>query len=87
MAVSCHIAEQFGLQDVLSFLILLGRLERLIVLPAYRLVALSARDIPDDVSACRHVPLASIARCDVDDVVEEVRFAMLTTEILMHQYQ
>jgi hypothetical protein len=39
------------------------------------------------VSACRHVPLASIARCDVDDVVEEVRFAMLTTEILMHQYQ
>jgi hypothetical protein len=84
MAVSCYIAEQLSLQDVLSFLIFLARLKCLIVLPAYGLIALSARNIPHDVPACRHVPLAGIARCDVDNVVEEVRFAMLAPEILIH---
>ena len=83
--MSCHITQQFSLQDVLSFLILLARLKRLIVFPAYRLVALSARNIPHDVSAGCHVSLTGIAGRDVDDVVEEVRFAMLATEILIHQ--
>jgi hypothetical protein len=80
--VSCHIAEQLGLQDVLPFLILFARLKCFIIFPAYRLVALSARNIPHDVSAGRHVPLTGIARRDVDYVVEEVRFAMLAPEIL-----
>jgi len=79
--VSCHIAEQLGLQDVLSFLIFLARLKRLIILPAYRLVTLSARNISHDVSAGRHVPLTGIAGRDVDDVVKEVCFAMLAPEI------
>ena len=79
----CHIAEQLSLQDVLSFLVLLSRLERLVVLPAYRLVALSAGNIPHDVSARSHVPLAGIARRDVDDVVEQVRLAVLAPKVLI----
>ena len=79
----CHVAEQLSLQDVLSFLVLLSRLERFVVLPAYRLVALSTGNIPHDVSARSHVPLAGIARRDVDDVVEQVRLAMLAPEVLI----
>jgi len=33
------------------------------------------------VSACRHVPLAGLACCDIHNVVEEVCFAMLAAEI------
>jgi len=81
-AASCHIAKQLGLQDVLSFLVLLARLKCLIILPAYRLVALSAGNISHDMSACCHIPLASIARRNVDDVVEKIRLPMLAPEIL-----
>jgi len=31
---------------------------------------------------CRHVALAGIAGRDVDDVVEEIRLAMLASEVL-----
>ncbi len=79
----CHIAEQLSLQDVLSLLVLLSRLERLVILPAYRLVTLSAGNIPHNVSARSHVPLAGIARRDVDDIVEQVRLAMLASEVLI----
>lgn len=81
-AASCHIAKQLGLQNVLSFFVLLARLKCLIILPAYRLVALSAGNISHDVSACCHIPLASIARRNVDDVVEKIRLPMLAPEIL-----
>jgi hypothetical protein len=81
-AASCHIAKQLSLQDVLSFFVLLARLKCLIILPAYRLVALSAGNISHYVSARGHIPLTGIARRDVDDIVEEVCFAMLATEIL-----
>ena len=81
-AASCHIAEQLGLQDVLSFLVLLARLKCLVILPAYRFVALSAGNISYDVSACRHIPLAGITSRDIDDVVEEIRLSMLAPEIL-----
>jgi len=80
-AISCHIAKQLGLQDILSFLVFLARLECLIVLPAHGLVALSAGNIPHDVSACGHIPLTGIARRDVDDVVEKVSLPMLAPEI------
>jgi hypothetical protein len=57
----CHVAEQLSLQDVLSFLVLLSRLERFVVLPAYRLVALSAGNIPHDVSARSHVLIQHVS--------------------------
>jgi hypothetical protein len=82
----CHIAEKLSLQDVLSFLVLLSRFERLVVLPAYRLVALSAGNIPHDMSARSHVPLAGIARRDVDNIVEQVGLAMLAPEVLIQHF-
>ena len=84
---SVHIAKQLGLQDVLPLLVLLARLERLVVLPAHRLLALAARDVPHDVPARRHVTLAGVARRDVDDVVKEVCFAVLAAEVLHANHQ
>jgi len=37
--------------------------------------------VADDVSASRHVSFGGFAGCYVDDVVEEVGFAVLTAEI------
>jgi len=82
MAASRHIAKQLGLQDVLSFLVLFARFESLVVLPAHGLVALSAGNISHDVPACCHIPLAGIARSNVDDVVEKVGLPVLAAEVL-----
>jgi hypothetical protein len=76
------IAQQLRLQYKLPLLILLAALKRLIILPPHRLIALSARDIPHDVSARRHIPLGGFACGYVDDVVEQVGFAVLAAEVL-----
>lgn len=75
-------AQQFGLQDVLPLLVLLRRLVRLVVLPAHRLLALTAADIPHHVAAGRHVALYGIGLRDVDDGGEEVGFTVLAAEVL-----
>ncbi len=76
------VAQQLGLEDELALLVLLGALERLIVLPPHRLLALAAHDVADNVAARRHVALARLARVDVDHRIEEVRLAMLSSEVL-----
>lgn len=75
-------AEQLVLQDVFPLLVLLGRLESLVVLPAHRLLALLAADVAHDVSARGHVALDGIRQDDVDDVVEQVGLAVLASEVL-----
>ena len=77
------IAQQLCLQDKLPLLILLTAFERLIVLPPHRLIALSARNIPHNMSARCHVALGGFAGCDVYDIIEEVGFAMLAAEVLL----
>jgi len=77
-----NIAEQLSLKNELALLVFLTSLIRLIVLPANCLAALSARNIPYDVAAGCHVTLGGIASYDVDDVVEEVSFTVLTAEVL-----
>lgn len=77
-----HVAQQLSLEDVLPLLVLLASLEGLVVLPADGLAALAARDVADDVAAGGHVALRRLALGDVDDGVEEVRLAVLATEVL-----
>lgn len=76
------LAQQLGLQDVLSLLVLLRSLVSLIVLPPNSSLALLAHNVPHNVSACRHVALARILLLDIDDGVEQICFAMLTAEVL-----
>ena len=76
------VAQQLRLENELALLVLLGALKRLIVLPPHRLLALAAHDVADDVTARRHVTLARLARVYVDHGIEEVRLAMLSSEVL-----
>ena len=80
--VLCDVTKQLRLQYKLPFLILLATLKRLIVFPSHGLIALSAGDISHYVSSRRHVAFGSITCGYVDDVVEEVGFAVLAAEIL-----
>lgn len=74
--------EELGLEDKLALFVLLARLVGFVILPADDLLALSAGDVADDVAASCHAALSGLAGLDVDDRVEQVRFAMLTPKIL-----
>lgn len=78
----CDIAKQLYLEDVLPLLVLLGRLKRLVVLPAHRLMALTTCNIAHDMIARGHLSGRRFTSHDIDDVAEEVCFAVLTTEVL-----
>ena len=78
----CDRAQELGLKDEFSDLVVLRCLVCLVVLPANHLFALLAADIADDVLASRHVSVACLAGRNVDDCIEKERFAMLTTEVL-----
>ena len=82
----CDRAQKLRLKDEFPLLVLLRTLIRLIVLPSHRLLALPTMDIAHDVAARRHVTLAGLAFGDVDDGVEEVGFAVLAAEVLLHRY-
>lgn len=82
MPSSGHDTEQLGFQNELALLILLARLKGLVILPADRLFALFAEYIPHHMPTCRHIAFPGLARRYIHDTVEEVRFAMLATEIL-----
>jgi len=75
------LAQQLGLQDVLSLLVLLRSLVSLIVLPPNGSLALLAHNVPHNVSTCCHVALAWLLLLDIDDGVEQICFAMLTAEV------
>ena len=82
-APSCTPIPTACLKDILPLLVLLRALVRLVVLPPHRLLALSTKDVADNVSARRHVALVRLASFDVDDVVEEVGFSVLAAEVLV----
>jgi hypothetical protein len=75
-------AEQLRLENELALLVLFASLISLVVLPADRLFALAAVDVAYDVAAGGHVALVGLGFADVDDAVEEVRFAVLAAEVL-----
>lgn len=64
------IAQQLSLENKLALLVLLGALIRLVVFPAYRLLALLTIDITHDVSPRRHGPLRGFALFYVYHAVE-----------------
>jgi hypothetical protein len=80
-----NIAQQLSFKNEFAFLVFFTRLKCFIIFPSYCLVALSACDVSDDMTAGRHIPFAGITGCDVYDVVEEVGFAMLTAEVLRYE--
>lgn len=65
-----HHTQQLLFQDKLPFLILLTRLVCLVVLPSHRLLALSACDIPNDMSPGSHATLHGFGLRDIDHGVE-----------------
>ena len=77
-----HHAEQFFFQDELALLVFLAGLVRLVIFPPYRFSALSAGDVPHDMPPGRHATFDSLGLRYVDHAIEEVRFAMLATEVL-----
>ena len=79
---SIHRAQQLRLQDEFPLLVLLTRLVRLIVLPPHRVLTLPARYIPHNVPASGHIPFCSVPESNIHNSIEEVRFAVLTAEVL-----
>jgi hypothetical protein len=79
---SSDLAQELGLENEFTLLVLLTRLECLVVLPAHGLLALLAVDIAHDVATRCHIPLTCFPLGDVDDAIEEVGFAMLAAEVL-----
>jgi hypothetical protein len=79
-----NLTQQLLLQDILALLILLRALVRSIIFPPNHLTALSASDISHQMTAGGHVALTGLALLDVDDGVEEVGFAVLAAEVLLH---
>lgn len=75
-------AQELGLEDELALLVLFGRLVGLVVFPADRLLAMPAIDVAHNVAPSGHVALGGFALGDIDDLVEEVGFAVLTAEVL-----
>ena len=55
-----HTRDELTLEDELALLVFLAGLVGLVVLPADRLLALSAVYIAHDVAARRHVPLVGV---------------------------
>jgi hypothetical protein len=80
--ILAHHAQELLLQDELPLLVFLTVFVRFIVSPPYRFSALSASDVTDDVPPRGHATFHSLRLGDIDDIIEEVRFAMLAPEIL-----
>lgn len=74
--------EEFLLEDELALLVFLTVLVRLVVLPSYRFLALSAGDVAHNMSSCCHAALYSFALRDVDNFIEKVCFPVLASEVL-----
>ena len=79
-----HDTEELLFKNKLALLVLLAALVCLVVLPSYRFLALSAGDITHDMSTSCHAAFNSFTLCDVDNIIEEVCFAVLAPEVLDH---
>lgn len=80
---SANNAEKLLLQNELPLFVFLAALIGLVVLPSYRILALAAGDVAHDMPSCSHATFHSFGLGDVDDVVEEVGFAVLAAEALV----
>jgi len=80
MLLTYH-AEQLSFQDKFPLLVFFTCLVRFVVLPPNGLLALPADDVPDHMSTCRHAALHGFGLVDVNNIVEQIRFAVLTTKI------
>lgn len=77
-----HDTEKLLFENELALLVFLTALVCLVVFPSYRCLALSTGDITHDVSPGCHASFDSFTLCDIDDIVEEVCFAVLASEVL-----
>lgn len=77
-----HRAKKLRFEDKLALFILLARFVGFVVLPADRLFALSTVYVADDVASGCHVALVRFRLGDVNDLIEEVCLAVLSTEVL-----
>ena len=75
-------AQKLRLQNEFALFVLLIGLICLIIFPPHRLFTLLAADVPDQVPAGSHVPLASWPFFDVHHAGKEVSFAVLAAEVL-----
>ena len=74
------------LTKLTALLILLAGLVSLVVLPSYRLIALLADHVTDNMSACRHVSLHRFTLSNIDDVREEKGLPMLTSKVTRYNF-
>lgn len=79
---SAHDIKHLCLQDEFALLVLLTSFIRLVVLPANDAMAFFALNVTNQMFTSRHVALCLLAFLYVDYRVEEVGFAMLTSEVL-----
>lgn len=75
-------AKELRLQYELPLFVLLALLICLVVLPPHRLLALPAGNVPYHMTTGGHIAFVGFSFFDVDDLVEEVGFAMLAAEVL-----
>lgn len=80
---SAYDAEKLLLKDELPLFVFLAALKGLVVLPSYRFLALATGDVAYNMPSGSHATLHSFGLGDVDDVVEEVGFAVLAAETLV----
>ncbi|KAJ3579252.1 hypothetical protein NPX13_g1310 [Xylaria arbuscula] len=76
--------DPLELEDKFPLLVFLVVLERLVVLPADRLLALAAGDVAHNVTPRGHATLRGLTGFDIDDRVEQVSLTMLAAEVLHH---
>ena len=74
------------LTTLTALLVLLAGLVSLVVLPSYRLIALLADHVTDNMSACCHVSLHRFTLPDIDDVREEEGLPMLTSKVTRYDF-
>jgi hypothetical protein len=74
--------EQLSFQDKFALLVFFTCLVGFIVFPPHGLLTLPADDVTHHMSTCRHAAFHGFSLVDVDDVVEKIGFAVLTTKIL-----
>lgn len=79
--MSSNSAEKLCLQDEFALLVLLTSLICLIIFPTHSLFALSTVDVAYYVAPSGHVTLVGLRLGNVDNAIEQIRFAMLATEV------
>lgn len=80
-ASSINIAKQLSLKDKFALLVLLGCLKCFVIFPPNYFLALTAGNVANNVTASCHMAFVWLASFKIDDVIEEICFAMLSSEM------